>query len=357
MTFHRIGILLCALALFGCAGEKQVEVEVPTDGKVEGTLTINGKDYPLKYIYTGRHKPDHPEYSWDKGEIELLITNEPVSYQFLSKIFLEFSVDGLFAEESEALRGTSINAFYLTFSPGVLETTTLQGDGAPYEGYLLTPDAAFKLSMSSAEDAFDEITHTDGTLKAKDKNTWEQSELGANLQEVKITASYSFSIDANIKGETLLTRSFSSENKAWQSAQARLPEEGSAKGTVTLSDDPPIEVTHAYAMREKLPELGKVITVILTDKAIPKERLLFSFERSVPKDSCGLYLHIDDSGKLRESVVKWSSGMSVAITGRFAETDIKDFRVENGRVIGGVENVEDRGTARYAVSFDAPVRE
>lgn len=354
MNLYRICIVLCALALFGCAAEKQVEV--PADGKVEGTLTINGKNYPLKYIYSGRQKPES-DYSWDKGEIELLITNEPVSYQLLSKISLELSVDSLFAEENEVLKGTSINAFYLTFSPGSLENTTLKGDGAPYEGYLLTPDAAFKLSMNSEENAFDEITLKDGTLKAKDKNTWEQSELGANLQDVKIKASYSFSIEANIKDETLLTRSFSSENKEWQAAMGRLPEEGSAKGTVTLSYDPPIEVKHAYAMREKLPEFGKVITVILTDQSIPKERILFSFERTVPQDSCGLYLHIDDSGKLRESVVKWSSGMSVAITGRFAETDISDFRIENGRIIGRVENVEDQGRARYAVSFNAPVRE
>jgi hypothetical protein len=125
MTFHRICILLCALVLFGCAREKQVEVEAPTDGKVEGTLTVNGKNYPLKYIYSGRQKP---KYERDTGEIELLITNEPVSYQLLTKILLEFSVNSVLAKERELLKGTSINAFYLRFSALYLGGRLAEGD-------------------------------------------------------------------------------------------------------------------------------------------------------------------------------------------------------------------------------------
>jgi len=350
---HRLCILFFAFALFGCAKEKKVEVA--TDGKVEGTLTINGKNYPLNYVYTGREKP---KYDWDKGRIELLITNEPVSYELLSKIFLELSVNSLLAKENEVLKGTSINAFYLRASQGILESTWLEGDGAAYEGYLLTPDAAFNLSMNSEDDVFDEVSLKDGMLKAKDKNAWEQTEFGSNLQDIKIQTSYSFSVEASIRDETLLDRSFSSENKAWQAAQARLPEEGSASGTVTLSRGP-IEVKHSYAMRQDLPEMGKVIIVILTDKPIPKERLMFSFERTVPNDFCGLYLHIAESGKLRESIVKWSNGYSLEQAGRFAEADIRDFRVERGKISGAIENVEqdDENPVRYNVTFTASVRD
>lgn len=355
-----IALLSFALLLVGCARETQTPF--PTDGKAEGTLTINDKKYPLKHVYAGKKKSSDGE-SWS---MEVLVSTEPLSYDTLSKIFLELEVDSYLRKEREALKGDSIKALYFRMFGYEIESGIRQGfTDVEFHGLLITSDDFFDYqSYAENSDTFDQFSFKDGRVTAKAKSKkWEQTTWGETItEEIKIAAEFEVSFEAQVKEESLLSRSFSAENKEWQKTLATLPEEGTAQGTVTISKNV-INVAHAYAIRGNVEGVGEVITVLLADKSIKKELLLFSLKRAVPY-GMGLYLYIDKAGALQNSAIKCSNacGMAVGESGYFEETTIKNFRIENGRVKGSVENREkpiredDTELDSYSVSFDAPLR-
>ena len=87
----------------GAVHPASVASQVVSDGQVSGSLIANGESYPLKHIYTGR---------WNR-QFQLLITNEPVSYETLSTIFLELNVSGTNRSESKTLKGSALKALLL----------------------------------------------------------------------------------------------------------------------------------------------------------------------------------------------------------------------------------------------------
>lgn len=353
MDSRRIGIviLVSALAVAGCATSQIAAAAAPPDGKVEGALTINGKTFPLKYVYTGTK---------DKGEFEVLIANEPVPLQTLSKIFLELSIQSFARKESKVLKGSTLKALYFTgykfqLNPDNSKTGGEVGVVSCEDSILMTSDTFFHFENQSGSTVrLEGVRFNDGTLSAKARYKWEQTETVED-QDIKIIANYAVSFEAKIQDESLLARSFSSENKAWQASLAALPQEGTAQGDVKLPNHA-INLTHAYAMRQKSERFGEVITLLLTDKPVPKEYLLFSFERSAtPLEISGLFLNIDESGSVRNPIFRHLSGQQP-----FDDSQMKSFKLENGKAIGAAEgkwNSRSKDdSATYSVTFDAPLK-
>ena len=356
MRIGKLALTICALAvvLASCAKEEENKAVVPSDGKVEGTLTINGKIFPLKYVYAGRRKDRDQS---DRGVLEVLVTNEPLPYETLSRIFLELEVDLLRREEHKVLKGTSVNALFFAIPEYRLEYS----DKPPvdFDGMLMTPETVFDYSnLSDAKHEFDEFSLKDGTIAAKAKSTWEQTETGEDFKEIKIAAEYSVRFEAKVSEQSLLSRGLSSENKSWQESLSKLPEEGKAQGTLTVSSRV-VNLSFAYAQREKWADSkGEGITLLLTDRPVPKEFLLLSFERGLVSGGYGLRLRINDSGTVQQSFITYTTGQN----GMFDPTSTKDFRIEDGRVSGTVENKQrgrdenDPDRDGYSVKFEAPLK-
>ena len=361
MNSSKLGILMLAtvLILVGCTTPKKAESVAPSDGKVEGTLTINGKSFPLKYVYAGRYKPAE---TTGPGGIEVLVTNEPLSYETLSRIFLELEVDLFRRKESKVLKDTSVKALYFDINAYRLESASERSE-CSFDGMLMTADAFFNYSpLEEARDKFDEFSFTEGTIRAKATNKWEQTEIAEGLLDnTRIAAEYTISFEAKVSDQSLLSRSFSTENKSWQESLSKIPEEGKAEGTLMVSKQT-IELKHAYAMEEKLGgPAGETIgatTILVSDRPIRKEFLLLSFERGVIGDGYVLRLQIDESGAVRESFITYPYGQ----TGMFDSTSAKAFKVENDRATGSAENISSSTMTapseldRYSVSFDAPLK-
>jgi hypothetical protein len=304
-------ILVSALALGGCATSQIAAAAAPPYGKVEGALTINGKTFPLKYVYAGTK---------GKGVFEVLIANEPVPLETLSKIFLELSIDSFARKESKVLKGSTLKALYFTGYKFQLDPENSQkgGEFTCEDSILMTSDTFFHFeNQGGSAVRMEDARFNNETLSARAKYEWEQSE-SAQDQDIKITSNYALSFETKIKGESLLARSFSSENKAWQASLASLPQQGTAQGDVKMRNRD-ISLTHAYATRQKSEKFGEVITLLLTDKPVPKEYLLFSFERSAtPSEIAGLFLNIDESGSVRSSILRWPAAVR-----RFADEIIQ----------------------------------
>jgi hypothetical protein len=227
MNPSRLGVLIVAsaLALAGCATSKKAEAVMPSDGKVEGTLTMNGKTFPLKYVYAGL------ETEGTGRRLDVLVTNEPLSYEALSRIFLELEVNFLRQKNARVLAGTSLKALYFAVDPYELEqagrpSNTGEPSKVTFSGMLMTSDTFSEYSQYSPNNQFDEFKYKEGTIAARAKHEWEQTETGEDFKEIKIDAGFSVSFEAKVSDQSLLSRSLSSENKSWQESLSRLPDEG-----------------------------------------------------------------------------------------------------------------------------------
>jgi hypothetical protein len=209
MSSRKLGILMLsmALALAGCATPstpKKAESVVPTDGKVEGSLIINGKIFPLTHLYAGRRKPEEIR---GQGGIDVLIANEPLSYETLSKILLELEVGPFSRKAAKVLKDTSVKALHFEVSEIQLEMAG-GGSECAFDGMLMTSDAFSDYSsVNEVRAQFDEFTLKEGTIRGKAANKWEQTEIGEELQEIKIAAQYSLSLEAKVSDQSLLSRS------------------------------------------------------------------------------------------------------------------------------------------------------
>ena len=355
MKSSKLALLVCAIAVaLGACTKEEKKAVVPSDGKVEGTLTINGKTFPLKYIYAAKKRDSDPG---EAAGLDVMVTNEPLSYELLSKIFLELEVDFFRRQEHTLLKGASLVALYFEVPAYRLRYSA----EAPvdFNGMLMTPEAVFDYSgLSDAKHEFTEFNLKDGSLAAKAESKWEQTETDEAFKEIKIAASYSVHFEVKVSDQSLLSRGLSIENKSWQQSLSKLPEEGRADGSLTVSQRV-ANLTFAYAQREKWDD-GKVdgITVLLTDTPIPKEFLALSFERGLIGDGVGLRLRVDQSGTVVQSFITHPNGQ----TGMFDPVSVTDFKVENGRVVGTAENKEktadeiDSDKDSYSVKFDAPLK-
>jgi hypothetical protein len=349
--FQNLFIVL-QLILFGCNIEAvpcaSAASQVAPDGQVSGSLIANGESSPLKHIYTGR---------WNR-QFQLLITNEPISHETLSRIFLELNVSVTNRSESKTLKGSTLKALYFTQYESIFLNGTVNQTGrTSFDGTLMTSASFFQHGPVR----FEAPNFKDGILRAKVTNEFAQSFPGEDYQNIKMVAKYSLSFEAKIRSESLLSRSVSIENKPFQESITSLPEPGKALGTLTASRKV-VTLNHSYAMQQKPEDLntivrdllkdkpGEVVTVLLTDKPIPREYLRFSFDRSVPTDVHGLYLHVDKAGQIRWSVIRYPSGH----IGIADEATIKAFKFAGGRVSGSVENGKDKPDG-YSVSFEASI--
>ena len=357
MNLSRLVVLIVvsALTVAGCACGK-AEAIVTSDGKVDGNLTINGKSFPLKYVYAGLADEEFGQ------RLDVLITNEPLSYDTLSRIFIELEVDSFWREPTKVLKGTSVKALYFVVGPYELARAgkpsyTGEPSKVTFDGTLMTSDTFFPYrAYSPTQPQFDEFKYQAGTIAAAAKNKWEQTET-AEDKEIKIDADFSVSFEAKVSEQSLLSRSLSSENKSWQETLSTLPDEGTAQGTLTVSGRV-ADLGYAYAMKEKQGDLKGVTTVLLTDEPIPKEFLLLSLERRLIVGGYALRLRIDQSGKVLGSFIMHPHGQAAL----FQTASVSGFKVENGRVSGSVENKDENHVNdeaepnHYSVSFDAPLK-
>jgi hypothetical protein len=360
MNSYKLGILMLAtvLILAGCSTSRKPESVLPSDGKVEGTLTINGKTFPLKYVYAGRVDPAEIT---GPGGIDVLVTDEPLTYETLSKILLELEVSPFTRRGSKVMKDSAVNALHFGISELQLDIAG-GGSECAFDGMLMTSDSLSDYSsVNEVRTHFDEFSFKEGTVRGKAANKWEQIEIGEELQEIKTAAQYSLSFEAKVGGQSLLLRSLSPENKWWQESLSRIPEEGKAHGTLTVSKRT-ADLTHAYAienLRGRAGETIEGITVLLSDRPIRKELLLLSIDRRVDLDGYVLRLSIDKSGALVGSQITHPYGFT---SGLDQTTSLKAFIVENGRVTGSAEegststDPDPSEQNHYSVSFDAPLR-
>jgi hypothetical protein len=328
------------LTLAGCSGGENSDgnaksgKQISTDGNAQGVLTINGKDYPLKYIYTARERVDAGE---EEAPLRILITNEPLSQETLKRISLEFGVSSLHRRPEGVIKSASLKGAYFV----VRNRPRYGEEKISYNGYVLTSDGFFDADGDAA------IHFNDNKVSAKIENESEDSTISKKLERVEVKAKISVSSDAEIKDGTLLARSLSDSPPP-----DGLPDEGKASGTLTIADGT-IGLTSAYALREKVEAgSGERITVLITDDPLPKESLLYSFERAIPGGYYGLYLYFDTSGNFRTFTVKHPYGFMGDITAAF-----NGLKLENGKIAGTAQYKSEDGDTSYSVTFDAPLKD
>lgn len=352
----KILLIILALSLPACGQSRKAQAEVMQDGKVEGTITLNGKTIPLKYIYTGRTKPP----SSSSHYAEMLITNEPIDNEILSSILEQENIGFSHEETTNGFTGQSLIVLYLKALEFFLERDGKDGTGeVTYDATLMTPDLRLELKTTDLKG----VTFKGDTLVARaasnDSTHYETNSKGANT---KITTKYLISFEAKIRNESLLSRSISSNSNVWKSALSALPVEGKAEGTLNHFGNT-IQLKYAYAMKPNRAPYGEYVKVLLTNKPLPKEYLLYGSEFSLntgKRDFYVLYLGINSSGKLAGSKIIGPDG---SWTNRFDKATINGFKQENGRIAGAVNNIEDIGTsenqkerASYSVRFDASLK-
>jgi hypothetical protein len=347
--------LVFVLALTGCGASTNAESKAPQDGKVEGSLTINGETVPLKYIYTGktRHSPGAPPSA------EVLITNEPLTHETLSSIFHELNIGFSYEGMSKGLKGTSLKALYFKSYELLSIRDYPDWKGTPgYEGILMTADSSFEFGGGHTRlGDFEGVSFDGDTFKAKATNEWKDVKENDSGQTIKIAAKFSVSIEVKVRDESLVSRSFSSNSKVWKSALSALPEQGSSEGTLTMAGNT-VQLKYAYAMKPRLEYLSKEIKVLMTNKPLPKEYLLFKSERrlTAPEGLYVLDLKVDESGTLSGSTIIGDEGSN----NMFDRKAITGFKLENGRISGSVKNTQSQGINgrrdSYSVRFDVPLK-
>jgi hypothetical protein len=334
-------LLAFALTLAGYAGgensygrEGTSGKQMPTDGKAEGILTINSKAYPLKYVYTGMEKGNAGE---KEMLVEVLITNEPLAKEAVNRIALELGVGFLHRREESVIKSASVKGAYFVFN-----NKPRYGDKKiAYRGYIITSDGFFDANGAA------DIMFNGNRVSSKIENEIEDYKINKKHERVNVNAKISVSFDVNIKDGTLITRSISDTPPP-----ARLPDEGKASGTLMLSGRK-IDLTSAYALREKN-EAGpkERITVLITDDRLPKETLLYSFERAIPRGYYGLYLYLDSSGNFETFTIKHPNGY-------LSETaaSLSGLKLENGKIAGTAQYKSQDGDKSYSVTFEAPLKD
>ncbi|HEX5736359.1 MAG TPA: hypothetical protein VF131_26245 [Blastocatellia bacterium] len=338
--------LVLALMLAGCSTGKNSQTagkQFTPDGNSQGSLTINEKEFPLKYVYAGRK----PAPAGEQGKsVEILIANEPIPQETLTSILLERETTSWLSSKSGIPEKATLKALHFEFVETILNSNLGFGDdeGKRYlgRGRLLIPENVSSFSNSG------KASFKDGKFKA---------ELGEEIEDyfyskeenkqVDIKARFSVSFEVDVKDETLLSKSLSGVQPS-----PRLPDEGKATGAMTVSDETR-DLKYAYALREKIEKTSEdIITVLITDKPIPKEFLMHSFDRAIPQGFYGLYLYFNPSGEFKGFTLKHPYGFMGD-----REVSLNGLKLEDGKIAGAVQYKGEKGENSYSVTFDAPLKD
>ncbi len=331
--------LLILVALAGCAKKKAAQLA----DKIEGTLTIDDKNFPLQYVYARRAEaiPDKRESS-----IEILLANEKIPEATLAKLF-GYLLDDTAFSYYDIMQETPIRALHLR----IYKNQGYKDGAIAFYPEMFLPDDTIQVNTDHEFEAFDLKKRI---IKAKAKNEWEQRDYsGGALKDVKY--SYSFAFETSLMGAN-------TKAEANELASAP-PEEGAADGTMKTNDEvSPLKF--AYACKEKIffdePEV--VVKLLITDKPLPEKNRLEAFQ-SLSDLVYELELQgtieitLDQFGRIKGGYVRSRSG--TLSTNWFAP---KECALEIDRVNGSFhydkpENSSiDFDVKDFSVTFAAPLR-
>ena len=303
------------------------------NGTVLGTFNLNGKPVRLKYVYARRRDAKLPDRS---GIIDMFITDQPVPEEIFAKVYADKYHTFYLGEDY--LKETPINGIYIAVEKG-----RCCKDKVHYFVTVMSPEGYVG---DSAE--FTTFNLQSGALKARaeskrdgDGMKWNYAiNLTANLG--KLPSQGPPRAVATIKSTTPLP-----------------PDEGKATGSLKLKAKT-YNLKYAYTWRERIffDEPDERIFVLITEGPVAPDKKIFedNFEMGmlIGSDKIrGIELIIDPSGVPLQSNFLLQNGTLSDSTER---TELKEFRIENGRVKGRAEYKGEDGIRTYSVTFDAPLK-
>jgi len=303
------------------------------NGTVLGTFNLNGKPVRLKYVYARRRDAKLPDRS---GVIDLFITDQPVPEEIFAKVYADKY--HVFYLANDYFKGTSITGVYIAVEKG-----RCCKDKVSYFMTVMSPEGYLG---DSAE--FTTFNLQSGALRARAESKRD----GDGMKW-----SYALNLTANLG--KLPSQGPPRTVAAIKSTTALPPEEGKATGNLKLKANS-YNLKYAYSWKERIffDEPDERIYVLMTEGPVPRDKKIFedSFEMGmlIGSDKIrGIELIIDPSGVPLQSSFLLKNG---TLSDSTQKTELKEFRIENGRVKGRAEYKGEDGIRTYSVTFDAPLK-
>lgn len=310
------------------------EAEAKSSGKVEGSLTVNGKTEALMHLYA-RRVDARPVYGGGAA-IEVLLTNKPISEELLKKIFEE--TDKLIALRNErVVKGSLLTAVHFRIPK---EQYRKNRSKVSSDGTLVTPEH-FSGGRTSHE--FQEFDLRKGVIKAKAEKEWDEKDFSNGT---KVQCSYSLSFEASLGEPNVLP-----------AKSGKLPDQGTATGKMTTKDGSAAELKYAYAWKEQLffDEPDEKTVVLVIDKPLPNDKKAQIIDNVTTLGRYGLQgviIMINEFGQLYSGYI--ISPSELMNTNLFENVE---YAVENGRVKGNADYRERGNHPRdFSFTFDAPLK-
>lgn len=330
-------VVAVIVLLTGCGKGNVSKPEANSSGKVEGSLTVNGKTEALKHLYA-RRVDAKPVYGGEAA-IDVLLTNQPISDELLKKIFDEMDKQ-VFERDERVVKGSPLTAlsFRIPKNQNLKNWGKVRSDGT-----LVTPEG-FIGGRTTHE--FQEFDLQKGLMKAKAEKEWEENNFGDSSNGKKNQCTYSLSFEASLGEPNVRT-----------SNSGTLPDQGTATGTMTSNDGSAAELKYAYAWKQRLffDEPEEKTVVLVTDKPIPNDKKaeIVGEVASLDKHGLrGLTFMINEFGKMYWGYIIAKSDL--LNTNMFKNVE---YAVENGRVKGKADfDKGDDDTRDFSVTFDAPLK-
>jgi len=304
-----------------------------SNGTVVGRFTVNGKLIPLKYVYARRRDAKLPDRG---GTIDLFVTNQPVPEEVLAKIYADKYHSFYLGEDY--FKETSISGVYIAIEKG-----RCCDDKVFYFMTVMSPDGYVGDSTE-----FTTFTMQGGALKARAESKHDGDGMKWN---------YALNLTANLG--KLPSQTSASAVASISSTTPLPPDEGKAAGTLKLKTNT-YNLKYAYTWKERIffDEPDERVFVLMTEAPVPQNRKIFEDKMEmgmlIGSDKIrGIELIIDSSGVALQSNFLLKNGTLSDSTQR---TELKEFRIENGRVKGKAEYKGEDGIRTYSVSFDAPLK-
>lgn len=304
------------------------------NGSVLGTFTINGKPVRLGYVYARRREASLPERS---GTIDLFITNKPVPEEILAKVYAD--KNHVFYLGEDYFKDAPITGIYICVEKG-----RCCKDKVFYFITLMTPDGYVGDSADFAT-----FSMQNGTIQARAESKRDGD--GTKW-------SYALNVNANL-GKSPAAATVRAAATRIRTTTPLPPDEGKASGILRLKGRT-YNLKYAYTWKERIffDEPDERIYLVITEGPVPPDRKIFedNIEMGllIGLDKIrGIELIIDPSGLPLQSNFLLQTG---TLSDSTQKTELKEFRIENGRVKGKAEYKGEDGIRTYSVSFDAPLK-
>lgn len=321
----------------GCGKGQVSKPEAKSSGKVEGSLTVNGKTEALKHLYA-RRVDAKPGYGGEAA-INVLLTNQPISDELLNRLFEEMDKQP-FERDELVVKGSSLSAlsFRISKNQSFKNWGTIRSDGT-----LVTPEG-FIGGRTTHE--FQEFDLQKGLLRAKAEKEWEENKLGDGSKRKSNQCSYSLSFEASL-----------GESNVRSAKVEALPDQGTATGMMTSKDGVAIELKYAYAWKERLffDEPEEKTVVLVTDKPIPRDKKAEVVDEVQSLDRHGVQGLRFMINEFRE--VYWVYFIAKSDLFNTNSFNNVEWVVENDRVRGKADFAKSGSDTRdFSVTFDAPLK-